>query len=327
MPQSKFLDSTGLQYLIGKLKTQFLAKGITSISFDNIDNIKNLEDTYEGKPLIYAVTKPKNTSNGSVNVFIGILEIIGDDMSHVVTQILTTHCLYNADTKQFDFSAHTDDKIYKCYRSYNVNSPNLTSPKGAWTDWNPFIDATIQSTISILSRKVIELETKITNLQSKAVTLGDDGKIKSSQFDFKLTKRRNNFVIYLKKSDQISGFLAFLDASTCCIKFEDVRVSRDYSNINNRLIICDQYNYKKSIDKANVQIEQIKLIDKHLGIDNIINEKVQLLCKLRLKDPEASYADLSSMMSEELNIPVSKSNIGHSFRKIENMAKLYEKLK
>ena len=152
-------------------------------------------------------------------------------------------------------------------------------------------------------------------------------KIKSSQFDFKLTKRRNNFVIYLKKSDQISGFLAFLDASTCCIKFEDVRVSRDYSNINNRLIICDQYNYKKSIDKANVQIEQIKLIDKHLGIDNIINEKVQLLCKLRLKDTEASYADLSSMMSEELNIPVSKSNIGHLFRKIENMAQLYEKLK
>ena len=152
-------------------------------------------------------------------------------------------------------------------------------------------------------------------------------KIKSSQFDFKLTKRRNNFVIYLKKSDQISGFLAFLDASTCCIKFEDVRVSRDYSNINNRLIICDQYNYKKIIDKANVQIEQIKLIDKHLGIDNIINEKVQLLCKLRLKDPEASYADLSSMMSEELNVPVSKSNIGHLFRKIENMAKLYEKLK
>lgn len=152
-------------------------------------------------------------------------------------------------------------------------------------------------------------------------------KIKSSQFDFKLTKRRNNFVIYLKKSDQISDFLAFLDASTCCIKFEDVRVSRDYSNINNRLIICDQYNYKKSIDKANVQIEQIKLIDKHLGIDNIINEKVQLLCKFRLKDPEASYADLSSMMSEELNVPVSKSNIGHLFRKIENMAKLYEKLK
>ena len=181
MPQNKFLDSTGLQYLIGKLKTQFLAKGITSISFDNIDNIKNLEDTYEGKPLIYAVTKLKKSSSGNVNVFIGILEILGDDSSHVVTQILTTHCLYNTDTKQFDFSAHTDDKIYKCYRSYNINSPFLTNAKGTWTDWTPFVDATIQSTISILSRKVIELENKITNLESRAVTLGNDGKIKSSQ--------------------------------------------------------------------------------------------------------------------------------------------------
>lgn len=181
MAQSKFLDSTGLQYFVGKLKTQFLAKGINFISFDNIDNIKNLEDTYEGKPLIYAVTKPKTTTNGSVNVIIGILEMIGDDMSHVVTQIFTTHCLYKADTKQFDFTAHSDDKLYKCYRSYNVNAANLTSPKGTWTDWNPFVDPTIQSEISILNRKITELETKITNLESHAVILGDDGKIKSSQ--------------------------------------------------------------------------------------------------------------------------------------------------
>ena len=181
MAQNKFLDSSGLQYLIGKLKTQFLAKGIHSISFNNIDNIKNLEDTYEGKPLIYAVTKPKTTSNGSVNVIIGILEIIGDDMSHIVTQRLTTHCVYNTNTKQFDFSSHTDDRIYQCYRSYNINSPLLTNTKGTWTDWIPFVDATIQSTISILSRKISELETKITNLQRNVVTLGDDGKIKSSQ--------------------------------------------------------------------------------------------------------------------------------------------------
>lgn len=181
MDQNKFLDSTGLQHLIGKLKTQFLAKGINSISFNNIDNIKNLEDSYEGKPLIYAVTKPKNTSNGSVNVIIGVLEIIGDDMSHIVTQRLTTHCVYNTNTKQFDFSSHTDDRIYQCYRSYNINSPLLTNTKGTWTDWTPFVDATIQSTISILSRKISELETKITNLERNAVTLGNDGKIKSSQ--------------------------------------------------------------------------------------------------------------------------------------------------
>lgn len=181
MAENKFLDISGLQYFIGKLKTQFLAKGITSISFDNIDNIKNLEDTYEGKPLIYAVIKPKYTTSGNVNTIIGILEIIGDDMSHVVTQRLTTHCAYNANTKQFDFSSHSDNEIYQCFRSYNVNSPLLTNDKGTWTDWTPFVDATIQSTISFLSRKVSELETKFTKLERNAVTLGNDGKIKSSQ--------------------------------------------------------------------------------------------------------------------------------------------------
>lgn len=181
MDQNKFLDSTGLQYFIGKLKTQFLAKGIASISFDNIDDIKNLEDSYEGKPLIYAVIKPKYTTSGDVNVIIGILEILGDDMSHLVTQRLTTRCLYNTNTKQFDFNAHADNEIYQCYRSYNINSPHLTNAKGTWTDWTPFVDATIQSTIKLLIEKITELENKITNLESHAVTLGNDGKIKSSQ--------------------------------------------------------------------------------------------------------------------------------------------------
>lgn len=181
MTQNKFLDSSGLEYLISKLKTQFSGNGIPSISFDNIDNIKNLEDAYEGKPLIYAVTKPKTTTSGKVNVFIGVLEILSDDMSHIVTQKLTTHCTYSTSTKQFDFDSHNDAHIYQCYRSYNINSPNLTNAKGTWTDWNPFVDATIQSVIGALSTKINQLETKITNLENNTVSLGDDGKIKSSQ--------------------------------------------------------------------------------------------------------------------------------------------------
>lgn len=171
---NKFLDSNGLQHLITKLKTEFSGNGIPSVSFDNIDNIKNLEDTYEGKPLIYAVTKPKTTTNGTVNVFIGILEILSDHMSHIVTQILTTHYIYNTNTKQFDFNSYNDTKIYKCYRSYNINAAHLTNEKNTWSDWNPFVDATILSLIGALSKQINELK-------STTVTLGDDGKVKASQ--------------------------------------------------------------------------------------------------------------------------------------------------
>lgn len=178
---NKFLDSNGLQHLITKLKTQFSGNGIPSISFDNIDNIKNLEDAYEGKPLIYAVTKSKNTTDGTVNVFIGILEILSDDMSHLITQILTTHYDYDTNTKQFNFNSHNDTQINQCYRSYNINAAHLTNAKGTWSDWNPFVDATIQTVIGALSKKINELETKITNLENNTVSLGEDGKVKSSQ--------------------------------------------------------------------------------------------------------------------------------------------------
>ena len=181
MAQNKFLDSSGLQYLINKLKTQFSGNGIPSVSFDNIDNIKNLEDAYEGKPLIYAVTKPKTTTDGTVNVFIGILEVLSDHMSHLVTQILTTHYSYDTNTKQFNFNSHNDTKINQCYRSYNISAAHLTNERNTWSDWNPFVDATIQTIIDALSKKVNELETKITNLENNTVSLGEDGKIKSSQ--------------------------------------------------------------------------------------------------------------------------------------------------
>lgn len=150
-------------------------------------------------------------------------------------------------------------------------------------------------------------------------------KIKDVIFNFKMITRKNKYVLYLKKSDQIAEILAYLDANNCCLKFEDVRVDRDFNNVNNRLINCDTYNYKKSVDKAKSQIEAINKLDKYLGINNIANEKVKLLCKLRLKEPEASYNDLAEMMSKELEKKVSKSNINHLFIKINEMVEEYGK--
>lgn len=178
---NKFLDSNGLQYLITKLKTQFSGNGISSISVNDLDNIKTVEDGYEGKPVIYAVTHTKNVNSNTVNVVVGILTVFSDHMSHLITQILTTHCSYNTSNKTFNFDSHTDNGIYQCYRNYNINSPHLTNDKNTWSEWNPFVDNTIQTIISAISTKINQLETKITNLENNTVSLGDDGKIQSSQ--------------------------------------------------------------------------------------------------------------------------------------------------
>jgi DNA-binding protein WhiA len=95
-------------------------------------------------------------------------------------------------------------------------------------------------------------------------------------------------------------------------------------NSANRLTNFDTVNMKKSVDTAARQIEEIKLIDKKLGINNIMNEKQRLLARLRIENEYASMKELASMMSERLGANVSKSNINHLFRAIHE---LYERLK
>ncbi len=150
-------------------------------------------------------------------------------------------------------------------------------------------------------------------------------KIKEITLNFKVITRRNKTILYLKKSDQIVNILAYIGANNCCLKFEDVRVNRDFNNNSNRLINMDTYNYKKSVDKANEQIEIINFIDKKIGIHNIDNEKLRLLCELRVKEVEATYSDLANMMSEKLGKTVSKSNVNHLFIKLKKIGEDYGK--
>lgn len=146
-------------------------------------------------------------------------------------------------------------------------------------------------------------------------------KIKELEFNFKIIKRRNNYVVYLKRSDQISNFLAYLEANNSCLEFESIRVNRDNANSLNRLMNMDQYNYKKTITISEQQIADIKQIDKSLGIKNIGNEKLRELCYLRLENKEATFNDLAGLLSEKINKPISKSNVNHLFMKIKEMAK------
>ena len=140
----------------------------------------------------------------------------------------------------------------------------------------------------------------------------------------KITKRRDRYVIYFKKSDQISNFLIMIGATNCCMEFEDMRAYRDFTNNTNRLANLDYANMERTMDVAKRQIKEIKYIDDVLGIHNFHNQKKELLCYFRLDNESLSMQDLADKLSEELGIKVSKSNVNHLFRDIHD---LYVKLK
>ena len=145
------------------------------------------------------------------------------------------------------------------------------------------------------------------------------GKYKNSNIEPKITQRRDQYVIYFKKSDQISNFLIMIGAVSSCLEFEDVRADRDLNNSYNRLTNMDTANMKRTIETGLRQVEEIKLIDQKLGIDNIKNIKERELCKLRLANESASLQELAEMMSEIFKKTITKSNINHLFRSIHEL--------
>ena len=149
-------------------------------------------------------------------------------------------------------------------------------------------------------------------------------KYKKIEMSPKITKRRDRYVIYFKKSDQISNFLIMIGAANCCIEFENQRAYRDFTNNTNRLTNLDVANMNKTTEVALRQIEEIKYIDDVLGIHNFHNPKKELLCYFRLDNESLSMSDLADKLSEELGIKITKSNVNHLFR---DLHALYVKLK
>ncbi len=143
------------------------------------------------------------------------------------------------------------------------------------------------------------------------------------RFNAKMIQRRNQYVLYIKKSDQIVNFMAYIGASESCLAFEEIRVERDFINNDNRLQICADANYKKTTSSALKQLEDIAVIDRVVGIHNLSNQKMKILCYLRRENEDLSMSELADLLGQELNTSVSKSNVNHLFRAIHDLAKRY----
>lgn len=144
-------------------------------------------------------------------------------------------------------------------------------------------------------------------------------KYQNSDIEPKVIKRREQFVIYFKKSDQISNFLIMIGAVECCLEFEEVRANRDIVNSTNRMLNMDTANMKRIYETGSRQKEEILLIDERLGIKNIKSEKTRELCLLRLENESASLNDLANLLSEKFNKTITKSNVNHMFRYLHEL--------
>lgn len=136
---------------------------------------------------------------------------------------------------------------------------------------------------------------------------------------FKYIKRRNQHVLYLKKSDQISVFLSYLGATEAMFEFENARILKDDTNISNRLSICDTANYSKSLKTAQKDIEAIDTVLKEHTL-SFFDEKTRAVIESRKEKKELNYRELADYISEQYHLTITKSGVVHIMAKIRAQA-------
>ena len=142
---------------------------------------------------------------------------------------------------------------------------------------------------------------------------------KNNKIEPRIIKRRNKYVLYFKKGDQIADFLVMIGAMSSAMDFENYRIDRDYMNNANRLTNLDTANMSKTVEAGKRQAHEIKYLIKHIGLENIGNKKTQLVASIRVDYISKPLEEIATLVSKELNEEVTKSNINHIFRRIHEL--------
>lgn len=146
---------------------------------------------------------------------------------------------------------------------------------------------------------------------------------KEKAMDFKMITRRNKYVLYLKKADQIATFISIIHAHSSLLDFENARIEKDFINSDNRVQVCYNANYQKTLAKGEEQIKEIEYIKEH-GQEVDFSDKEKAIMEIRLNNVDMSLTQISEVLKSEYKIALSKSGINHIFNKIHDR---YERLK
>jgi hypothetical protein len=128
-------------------------------------------------------------------------------------------------------------------------------------------------------------------------------------------ERKKGYIFYLKEGEKIIEFLNLIGAHQALLHFEDVRIMKDLRNSVNRIVNCETANLNKTIGAAVRQIDNIRLLDREIGLANL-PDKLREVAEVRMRYPDLNLKEVGDMLKES----VSKSGVNHRLRKIDEMA-------
>lgn len=139
--------------------------------------------------------------------------------------------------------------------------------------------------------------------------------IQEFQIEAKTIKRKKYYVVYLKEGSGIVDLLNVIGAHVSLMNLENLRIVKEMRNSINRRVNCEAANITKTVTAASRQIEDILLIKKRYGFENL-PDNLRQMAEIRLEYPDAPLKELG----EYLEPAVGKSGVNHRLRKLSEIA-------
>ncbi len=138
-----------------------------------------------------------------------------------------------------------------------------------------------------------------------------------NSFDLKARSvtRKNNYILYLKESENIEEILTFMGAQSSTLEIMNIKILKDMRNRVNRVRNCDMANLNKTSAASVRQLQDIRLVEKVTGLENL-PDTLREIAEARLENPELSLNDLG----EILDPPIGRSGVNHRLKRLKQMA-------
>lgn len=128
------------------------------------------------------------------------------------------------------------------------------------------------------------------------------------------TKRKNDYVVYMKKAAYISDLLNIIGAEDAVLEFENIRVGKEVKGETQRILNCDNANVDRALTAAENQLSWINKL-KEMGRYDSLPLPLREICELRIEYPAASLTEIGEM----LNPPIKKPGVNKRFAKIKEL--------
>jgi len=132
----------------------------------------------------------------------------------------------------------------------------------------------------------------------------------------KMTRRKTKYVVYLKRSEDISDVLTLMGANSSTLALENVRIQKEMHNRVNRQMNCDDSNINRMMNTADRQIQDIRCIEAELGLDKL-PRALREMAIIRVNNAATPLAGLGELADP----PIGKSGVNLRLRRLSEIAR------